>query len=65
MEPTITINGVLLSKAQAMTLRCALESMMMDLRAPDVLGSDTVGRSITQGYLERGQEIRELIFKKG
>ncbi len=54
-EPLITINGRLLTDAQACTIRCALESFAMELNANDEVGK------IGPLYLERVQEIRRLM----
>jgi len=61
-ESDITINGVPLTNAQAMTVRVAIENFASDLRE-DGLGKDEVGVAICQGYLARIDEIRRLIFK--
>jgi hypothetical protein len=58
-EPIITINGTLLSSAQAMTVRCAIESFASDL-AWNGLGDDDVGRGICEKYIARIREIRIL-----
>lgn len=47
-EPTITINGAVLSSAEAMTVRVALSSF--DRSLADGLGDDERGRAITAGY---------------
>jgi hypothetical protein len=60
-EPTITINGVLLTNAEAMTVRVAIENFAMDLRN-DGLGEDEHGRTMTRLYLAQIDEIRKHIF---
>ena len=47
-EPRITINGVELTTAEAMTIRVACSSFAADLR--DGLGDDEIGFSICRGY---------------
>ena len=64
IEPLITINGRLLYDAQSMTIRVALEHFASDLRE-NGLGEDEHGRTMTRGYLERIDEIRNLIFNDG
>jgi hypothetical protein len=60
-EPTITINGKVLTSTQAMTIRVAIENFASDLRA-DGLGNDEHGRTMTKLYLTRIDEIRKAIF---
>jgi hypothetical protein len=54
-EPRITINGSLLTNAQAMTVRVALGSFAMSLESG--LGDDEHGRAMTAGYKARLNEI--------
>ena len=61
-EASIIINGVELSEAQSMTVRCALESYDSDLAA-NGLGEDERGKSICQGYRDRIREIRKPLYK--
>lgn len=61
-EPTIEINGYQCTPAMAMTLRVALQSFLMDLEA-NGLGDDEHGLAMKDGYLARGAEINELMFK--
>lgn len=60
MEPTIIINGVTLTSAQAMTVRVALGSFSMDMNA-DGLGDDKHGKAMTAGYKARLAEIFEVM----
>lgn len=55
-EPAITVNGVRLSEGQAMTVRVALATFVMDL-SHNGLGEDKIGKSIATGYKERAHEI--------
>lgn len=64
-EPTITINGVTLSPAQAMTMRCALQEFLMCIGQPGSLGDDDHGRAMRNGYLARGREINAIIATTG
>lgn len=59
-EPNITINGTQLTAGQAMTVRCALESLWGSLE--EGLGDDDHGQFMTAAYRERISEIRGLIF---
>lgn len=61
MEPQITINGVELTNAQAMTVRVALEDFSMTL-THEGLGDDDIGIAITNGYLNAIREIRKIIL---
>ncbi|MBD9544302.1 hypothetical protein IB276_33185 [Ensifer sp. ENS04] len=61
IEPNITVNGVTLTTAQAMTVRVALGAYMMELAPADSLGSDSTGRSIREGYLRSGNEVMRLM----
>lgn len=55
-EPIITINGVLLTSAQAMIMRVALQSFGSDL-IDNGLGDDETGKEMTKNYLSRIGEI--------
>ena len=54
-EPTITINEIRLTKAQAMTVRGALNAFSVDLQ--DGLGNDEHGKAMTEAYQNRLSEI--------
>lgn len=62
-EPVITINGKATTKAQAMTIRCALENFDHCLRK-EGLGDDEHGIRMVENYCTRISEIRSLIFQK-
>jgi hypothetical protein len=64
-EPRITINGVELSRAQAMTLRVTLTSSLANLSDEDALGDDEVGRSLASAYRSRMREIIQLMLGGG
>jgi hypothetical protein len=61
-EPTITINGGVLSEGQAMTVRVALETFALSL-FHEGLGQDATGTAICRGYLARIEEIRGMMFR--
>jgi hypothetical protein len=62
-EPTITINGVRLTEAQAMTVRVAVNNLAIDLTHDNPLGNDEIGKSIADGYQARIHEINQIISK--
>lgn len=62
-EAQITINGVALTIAQAMTVRVAIGDMLMRFEDPHALGADKLGRSITWGYRASASSIQDLIFR--
>ena len=62
-EPIIIINGVQLTDAQAMTIRVAMESFVMDL-FENGLGDDKVGLELCQLYKDKISEIRIPMYKK-
>ena len=63
-EPTITINSVPLTTAQAMTMRVALESFATDLHNHG-LGDDHHGTTMTHAYLAAIKAIRVLMQGQG
>jgi len=56
-EPSITINGTVLTPGQACTVRVAIESFAMDLQ-DNGLGSDSQGKRTAELYLNNIYEIR-------
>lgn len=58
-EATITVNGHALTFGQSMTVRVALENMAREL-VNEGLGDDAHGSRMTQAYLGRIREIREM-----
>ena len=63
IEPDITINGVVLSFGQAMALRVAASTFLMEMSQPDPLGNDGAGRGIANGYRERMTEVCALMIQ--
>ena len=59
-EADIVIGGVPISNAMSMTIRVAIESFAIDLRE-EGLGYDEMGKGIRDGYLNRINEIRQVI----
>jgi len=60
-EPKITINGHMLTEAEALTVRVAIESFASHLDA-EGLGEDVHGVEMTRAYLERIAEIRLVMY---
>ena len=56
-EPTIIINGHVLGEGQAIALRVAANSFLLELSDPDALGADTHGRLMVEAYRARLREI--------
>jgi hypothetical protein len=61
-EATISIEGVELSYAESLTVRVALSSFLSDM-AHNGLGSDSIGKSIAEGYLRNGRRVESLLIK--
>lgn len=61
-EPTIIVNGVLLSEGQALTLRVALTAFMFDVRGTG-LGDDPHGKEMARNYIARAEEISVLMHR--
>lgn len=59
-EPRITVNGTALTEGQAMTLRVALSSFLLQLKM-EGLGKDEHGVAMTRAYMARGSEITVLM----
>ena len=62
-EAVMTINGVNLTPGQSMTMRVALEAFASDLKDPDALGDDEIGRTIRTAYVENIHAIRNLYMR--
>jgi hypothetical protein len=60
-EPQIIINGQALSVGEAMTVRVAIESFATMLNV-EGLGSDAIGESMTERYLDRVSDIRRKMY---
>ena len=61
-EPVITINGQMLTNAQAMTMRVAMENFALFLQPRNVLGDDTCAVLTRAGYIARIAEIRQVMY---
>lgn len=57
----IIVNGTRLTEPQTTAFRVALNTFDSNLLLTG-LGDDEIGKSITEGYLERIKEIRELVY---
>jgi hypothetical protein len=60
-EAEIIINGHLLTFAESMTVRVAIETLSQDLM--NGLGNDDVGNEICKGYYVNIDKIRTYIHK--
>lgn len=56
-EPVITINGRLLTEAQAMAVRVAITTFHAEMSVPGVLGQDEHGQRISEAYRDRLTEV--------
>jgi hypothetical protein len=59
-EPKITVNGIELTTAQAMTVRVAIQNFAIDLKEQG-LGTDVTGMSIAQGYQRCIHTINDIM----
>ena len=63
-EPQIMVNGHMLTRAQAATVRVAIESFASDL-VSNGLGDDQHGRQLAAAYLSAINTIRGFMFPPG
>lgn len=49
-EPAVTIKGQLLTAGEVMTLRVALNALVVDMSEPGALGDDEHGKQMAEGY---------------
>ena len=49
-EPTVIVNGQRLSEGETMTLRVALNMLIIDMGKPDALGVDRLGKTMATQY---------------
>jgi hypothetical protein len=61
-EPQIVVNGIELSVGQAMTVRVALNSFLLDLQNTET-EQDMHASYMTAAYIERIKEINRMIVK--
>lgn len=61
-EPTITINGKTLTENEAMTVRVAIESLSMELRA-NGCGDDEHGKLMSATYWKAIHELRHAMYR--
>lgn len=59
-EPAITINDIVLSLGQAITIRVAIENFSSDL-LENGIGEDEMGKKMVAEYINRIEEIRDLM----
>ena len=60
-EPRITVNGVPLTEAQAMTVRVALNHFSVDMDEPGALGGDEHGKAMSVLYRKRAGEVLDMM----
>jgi hypothetical protein len=60
-EPNITVNGVPLTTAEAMTVRVALGAFAIDLKREGSLGDDDHGYAMRDGYRAALRDIFALM----
>lgn len=63
-EVIVIVDGVVLSEAQATTVRVALTDLHSAMANPNALGSDVIGLSMTKSYRDRAAEIMRLMGVK-
>ena len=61
-EAKITINGIELNNAEAMTIRVAVSSFVIDLQEGG-LGDDATGKSLCKGYRAACDTILSKLLK--
>ena len=59
-EPRVELNGRILSDAEVMTLRVAIESFAISL-IMNGLGEDEIGKEVAQNYLHHLKRLREYM----
>ncbi len=64
-EPTITINGTLLTGGQAMAVRVAIGAYLVEMQGDDPLGDDPHGRAMAKAYQDRLGEVLRLMAGNG
>ncbi len=62
-EPEIIINGINIGPGCAMTIRVALETFATDL-IENGLGDDENGVAIKKNYLDRINDLREIMHQR-
>lgn len=60
-EPLITINGIQLTTAQAMTVRVAIEANLSSILEYG-LGDDDASKDIADLYIKRSREIQGIMY---
>lgn len=60
-EPVIVINGMALTKAQAMTVRVAIASFLTEMSGESPLGGDPHGIAMAEAYAARCGEVLRLM----
>ena len=64
-EPTITINGHVLTVGQAMAVRVAITDFYEAMSSKFALGDDDHGLKMTEAYRLRIREVLKMILPSG
>lgn len=62
-EAEIIINGHKLTQGESMAVRVAVTDLWIEMSDPDALGTDDMGRSITQGYHRNSESVLAKILE--
>lgn len=60
-EALISVNGLMLTKAQSITVRMACTIYLLEMANPDALGDDKHGRTMAENYKGRLEEVLGFI----
>jgi len=63
-EPNIIVNGVVLTDAQSMSLRVALNDFQISMASDSALGDDDTGEAIRKGYSDRLAEVAKIMLQR-
>lgn len=61
IEPCIVVNGKILTEGQAMSVRVAITSFLMDMTKKGALGTDEHGEAMREAYKARLSEVVAFI----
>ncbi|MDR8102463.1 hypothetical protein KPB04_12065 [Burkholderia cenocepacia] len=62
-EPTITINGDVLSPAQAAVVRIAIENLGVYLNNKPVLANSDLGPTLADAYRDRVKQLQRFMYR--
>jgi hypothetical protein len=63
-EPTITVNGVTLTEAEAISVRVAVSSFLGEMQGPNPLGNDAHGIFMAAAYTRTLTEVERLMLNR-